>query len=59
MFRTQNLLLLDADKESDDSWSFTLPGNGEKLLRKMKRENFDKPGIKYSYEFSAQFKFRK
>ena len=57
MFRTENLQLVNADKDADDTWSFTLPGSGAQLLRKMSRADFDKPGTQYSYAFSAQFKF--
>ena len=56
-FYVQNLTLVGADKENEDTWSFKLPGGGEKLLKKMKRVNFDKPGTQYSYATSAQFKF--
>ena len=56
-FHTQNLTLVGADQGSEDTWSFKLPGGGERVLKTMKRDNFDKPGVQYSFATSAQFKF--
>lgn len=52
----RNLTLVDHDSEDKNRWSFDLP-KGEKVLRQLKKKDFETPGLDYRFKIQAAFKF--
>lgn len=48
--------LVTPDKEEKKQWSFDVP-KGQKVLRQLKKKDFEKPGIEYKFKMDVAFKF--